>query len=126
MLNSGNDTIQGFLDSDTQEIIKTDDWCNAAQVRVAKNLPPKKPKDSGIGDALNWLAVKYYCKENKAEKLHLITSDGDFYHDKDAESPNQLLAQEMKDKDTEVKFYKDINSFNRKIKDRGINIKAPL
>jgi hypothetical protein len=48
-----------------------------AFIRYHRNFPPRKPKDHGIGDAINWEWV-LYCASLAKRDVIIVTEDGDF------------------------------------------------
>ena len=72
-----------------------------AQKRVLLGYPPKKEKETSVGDALNWeLMLRAVEESQDSPNLLIVSRDGDFGEKIESDEPiiNEWLAHEFKEK----------------------------
>jgi hypothetical protein len=102
------DKTMNSLMVNAKVIPTTDELHHRALLRHQRGTPPGK--NTTIGDEINWEALLVSIP--KGEPIHLITDDGDYASDLDADLFNVSLSNEWANlKESKVYFYKTLSSF---------------
>lgn len=92
----------------------SDSVYEVAKKRVALGKPPKKSKDTSIGDAVNWELLVEKCRPTLGSRksIQIVAEDGDYYSKFDDSVASKYLLDEWKSRvDTDISFFKDLKAF---------------
>lgn len=68
----------------------------AASKRFQRGLPPRKPDDTTMGDAINWEWILYCCTRKPPNDVLIVSGDHDYGLSEDGGYMNDWLALEFK------------------------------